>query len=141
MASAPARRCATPVTRNRAAPTRRAALLCLFVTIALGLLSRRWPLPGWFAEHTGDALYATAAFWVLAVVWPRLPVVTRALAAFSISATIECSQLLHTPWLDDLRHTRPGALILGQGFQWDDVIAYAFGALIGWCWAMVMRRR
>lgn len=106
------------------------ASLCLVATIALGLLSRRWPLPGWFAEHAGDALYATTVFWALAVASPTLRVHTRALLAFAIAAAVECSQLAHTPWLDELRQTTLGALVLGQGFQWDDFAAYALGALL-----------
>ncbi len=115
------------------------AAICLAATIALGLLSRRFPLPGWFAEHAGDALYATAAGWALAIVWPALADGRRALAAFACAAAIECSQLVRTDWLAALRATRLGALVLGQGFQWDDFAAYALGAALGWLWAKALR--
>lgn len=35
------------------------------------------------------------------------------------------------PWLDALRHTRAGALALGQGFLWSDLACYAAGIAIG----------
>lgn len=109
---------------------RPAIAAALLATAALGLLSRRYPLPGLLAEHTGDALYATAAFWLFALLRPAAPTRTLALAAFAFAAAVEASQLLSWPWLRDLRANRLGALLLGQGFQWADLAAYAAGAAL-----------
>jgi hypothetical protein len=54
-----------------------------------------------------------------------------ALYAAAFSFLIELSQLYHTPWLDTLRHTRMGALGIGQGFLWSDLACYAVGVLCG----------
>lgn len=102
----------------------------LLVVIGAGLASRRWPLPGLLAEHAGDALYTCAAFCGLALLWPRARSVRLGTAAFAVSAAVEFTQLLSWQWLADLRANRLGALLLGQGFQWADLVAYAAGALL-----------
>lgn len=114
---------------------RRRAFGALVVTVAAGLASRRWPLPGALAEHTGDALYATAVFFALAVLRPAARWRTLAAAATLVAAAVECAQLLQWPWLVALRQTRAGALLLGQGFQWVDLGAIVGGVLLavgGW---------
>ena len=107
--------------------------VALAVVVAFGLLSRRFPLPGVFAEHAGDALYTVAAFCALALLWPAARGASLAWTALAASAAVEASQLLSWPWLLDLRSTRIGALLLGQGFQAADLFAYACGALGAWC--------
>lgn len=102
------------------------ALAC---TIALGLLSRRYPLPGILAEYTGDALYTSAAFAGLALLLVGARTRSLAIAAFVLSAVVEFSQLLSWPWLDDLRSTLCGRLMLGSGFKWPDMVAYSLGAM------------
>lgn len=105
-------------------------LATLFATAGLGLLSRRYPLPGLLAEHTGDALYATAAYFLLAVPFAGARTRTLLGGAFLFAAAVECQQALTWPWLVDLRTTRLGALLLGQGFQLADLAAYAAGATL-----------
>jgi hypothetical protein len=110
--------------------TKLAALLA--ATVALGLASRRWPLPGVFAEYTGDGLYAVAAFWALALVAPGARGGALALAAFGASGLVELAQLVHGGWLDAVRATRVGGLLLGHGFQVADLVAYGVGAVLAW---------
>lgn len=119
-------------------------LLGLSAVVALGLLSRRFPLPGLLAEHTGDALYTAAAFLLLAVVFPAAGSASLAFGAFAWSALVEAAQLSTWPWLQDLRSTTAGALLLGQGFQWADLVAYGVGAVAVGAWdsrARSARRR
>jgi len=54
-----------------------------------------------------------------------------AISALAFSIAIELSQLYHAPWIDSIRHTTLGALILGFGFVWSDLICYAVGVLLG----------
>jgi hypothetical protein len=79
------------------------------------------------AEYTGDALYAVALFFVLRSLWPAARTATLAIAALLGATLVEFAQLLDWRWLVELRATRPGALLLGQGFQWADLIAYSIG--------------
>ena len=116
------------------------AAACLAAAIALGLLSRRYPLPGFLAEYTGDALYATAVWFALAALWPAAPRGRLTVAAWSFSALVELAQLAQWPWLVELRSTRVGALVLGQGFQWADLLAYAAGVAVAWAADTALRR-
>lgn len=102
----------------------------LAATIALGLLSRRYPLPGILAEYTGDALYATAAYWGFALLAAAARAPILAVIAFVACLLVECSQMLSWPWLQDLRATSVGRLLLGSGFKWPDLVAYAVGVSV-----------
>ncbi len=114
------------------APPRRRAVVagCLLATVALGLLSRRFPLPGLLAEHAGDALWTVAAFCFAALAAPAASGWRLAAAAWLLSAAVEGSQLLDWPWLRAVRGTAIGALLLGQGAKAADLVAYAAGALL-----------
>lgn len=103
------------------------------VTIVLGLSSRRYAaaLPWWAAKNAGDALYATMAFFLAGFLAPRLKTTHAALAAVSFCFLIELSQRFHTPWLDAIRDTRLGALVLGQGFHALDLFDYVVGVALG----------
>ena len=43
---------------------------------------------------------------------------------------IEVSQLYQAGWINNLRNTTIGGLILGHGFLWSDILAYSFGVTI-----------
>lgn len=96
------------------------------ITIALGLVSRRFPvgLAVW-DKSLGDGLYAVAIYLVAAFVAPgRSP---RALGAFAFATSfaIELFQLTGVP----SRLPRFLRLVLGTTFAWHDVACYAVGAL------------
>ena len=61
--------------------------------------------------------------------------------AFSVA--IELSQLYHAHWIDSIRHTTLGGLILGFGFLWSDLACYAVGVGIGVIveWIAVIARK
>lgn len=44
---------------------------------------------------------------------------------------IEFSQLYKAPWINELRHTLFGRLVLGEGFLWSDLLCYVVGIGIG----------
>jgi hypothetical protein len=49
----------------------------------------------------------------------------------SFCVIIEVSQLYHAPWIDSIRGTTLGALVLGHGFVWSDLACYAVGVGLG----------
>ena len=119
-------------------------LALLAVTIALGLATRRYPelFPAIVARYGGDALWAAMVFWLAALVRPAAATSRLALTALGISFAVECSQLYRAEWIDAVRATWAGALVLGQGFLWSDLVCYTVGvavaaALDAWPW---MRR-
>ncbi len=110
--------------------SRGAVLLALVLVIATGLGSRTaiWPMDGWVRAYAGDALWAVAAYLGVALLRPAMtPSRTGAIAAL-IAVAVEVSQCWRPEWLETLRATRLGALVLGRGFLWTDLACYAVGA-------------
>jgi hypothetical protein len=108
-------------------------LVCVVAVIALGLASRKFPsmFPAIFGKYPGDALWAIMVFAGLAFIKPRASTVHLAVLAFAISCAVEFSQLYQAPWLNAIRDTTIGHLVLGSTFSWFDIVAYAVGVLIG----------
>jgi hypothetical protein len=107
-------------------------LLAGALVIVLGLASRRYgaDVPALVAEYAGDTLWATMAFIVVAVLAPDWPTRRVAIVALLASYADEVSQLYHAPWIDAIRNTRLGALTLGYGFLWSDVVCYTVGVAL-----------
>lgn len=104
--------------------------VAISVTVALGLASRAAPLPWWLAKTAGDALYATMMFWIVGWLRPRASTARVALIATAVCFAIELAQAIHAPWLDGVRATLPGRLVLGQGFHALDLACYVVGAVL-----------
>jgi hypothetical protein len=98
-------------------------------TVVLGLASRRFAflLPSHLAKNAGDALYATMSYWGFAFLAPRARALHVAMAAIAFCFAIELSQLYHAPFIDSVRATRLGALVLGSGFHGLDLLCYVIG--------------
>ncbi len=115
------------------------AVLALFV-VAAGLLWRSGliALPQWLSNNGGDALWALMVFVGFGFLLPRASTFRLALLALTFSWGVEFSQLYHAPWLEAVRATIPGRLVLGTTFNWPDLPAYAvgiaFGAWAEWRW-------
>lgn len=100
--------------------------------LLIGLASRHFSddLP-FVRAYLGDVLWALMVFFGMALIFNRWPTRTVALAALLFSFGIESSQLYHASWIDSLRHTRLGGLVLGFGFVWTDLLCYTVGVAIG----------
>ncbi len=100
--------------------------------IGLGLVSRafRANLPAFLGEYGGDTIWAMMVYFLFAVLLARKPVWLVSLCALVFSYGIEFSQMIHAPWIDSVRATTLGGLVLGQGFLVSDLICYAAGILI-----------
>lgn len=109
--------------------------LALATTIALGLATRNQGLglPAFVTDHAGDALWTVAVYLGLCLLMPGARPLPLAGFAFLLSVTVELSQLVQTDWLQVIRSTRAGRLLLGTGFLWVDLVRYlagAFGAYV-----------
>lgn len=113
------------------------------VTVAVGLASRRYPsaFPGVVARYGGDALWAALVLWIVALLRPAATTARVALVALLSAWTVECSQLYQAPWIDTVRATGLGALILGQGFLWSDLASYTVGVTLAAALDMLFTRR
>lgn len=107
--------------------------LLVILTILLGLGSRKFPeiLPSFLFLYLGDTLWALMVFFVLGFLLPRKSTIALGILAIGFSNVIEFSQLYHAPWIDQIRNTTLGALILGFGFLWSDLICYTIGIILG----------
>jgi hypothetical protein len=107
--------------------------VALVLVVAAGVGSRVFArhLPAFVATYAGDTLYATMVFVGLAIIAPRSSTGRLAITALACCCAIEISQLYHAPWIDAIRATVPGALVLGYGFLWSDLACYAAGVAVG----------
>jgi hypothetical protein len=111
--------------------------------IVLGMGSRHYApeLPEFIAEYAGDTLWALLVFLLIGLLMPRWPTWRVALVALLFSFAIELSQLYRAPWIDSVRHTVLGGLVLGFGFLWSDLICYAVGIGTGVAGEYLLRNR
>lgn len=104
----------------------------VILTMALGILSRKVPgLPDFIGLYAGDTLWALMVFLGIAFLFKKLPTRYVVLMALVFAFGIEGSQLYHAPWIDALRATTLGGLVLGYGFLWSDLVCYTIGILLG----------
>ncbi|NGZ75658.1 ribosomal maturation YjgA family protein [Saccharibacillus alkalitolerans] len=94
-----------------------------------GLASRAYAasLPDFLAANAGDALWAAMVYLGVRLLLPERRRSLCALCALLLSFGIEFSQMYRAPWIDGLRHTVLGALILGRGFLTADLARYTVG--------------
>ena len=98
-------------------------------TIALGLASRKYPalFPAALGKYPGDALWAQMVYWLLALWVPGAAAIKLALGSLLVSYADELSQLYQAPWIQQIRATTVGHLVLGSHFSWLDVASYTVG--------------
>lgn len=107
-------------------------LILIIITIILGLLSRKVSgLPHVISTYSGDVLWAMMVFFIIAFIFNKKSTIFIISWAIIFSYSIEISQLYHAPWIDAIRNTTLGALVLGFGFLWSDLFCYTVGIIIG----------
>ena len=107
--------------------------LTAVVVMFLGLASRRYReyLPQFVGQYSGDTLWALMLFLFISVLLARHSIVIRGAISIVVALLVEISQLYHPPWIDSIRQTPLGGLVLGFGFLWSDLICYAVGVGFG----------
>jgi hypothetical protein len=105
--------------------------IAVIITMAAGLASRTYGavLPYWVYEHFGDALWAGMIYFGVRMVFIHLSRARAVWISVMFSWGVEFSQMIQVPWLNELRSTLWGALILGRGFLVIDLIRYLIGIL------------
>lgn len=98
--------------------------------VGVGLVARRWD--GWIGDAAGGALWTILVHLLWGIAFPSALPWRLALAAFLSACAVEGLQLVHVGWLDALRATRFGHLVLGSTFVPTDFLAYAAGAAAAW---------
>ena len=102
---------------------------CLIAIVILtGLLSRHFAFIPLFV---GDILCALMVYFIMRFLFVNRPVKFIVITSMLFCYGIEFSQLYKAPWINDLRHTLFGRLVLGEGFLLSDLLCYAIGIAIG----------
>ena len=112
-------------------------LFIFFFFIWLALATRhhsQWFYPV-VAKYGGDTIWAGDFLFFFRAVLPKTNLLKLAIFNYLFGVIDEVSQLWHTSWLDTIRHTTFGKLMLGLGFMWSDLVCYFAGTMIAYCLA------
>jgi hypothetical protein len=113
----------------------RRVLLWSFGAITLlGTLGKFYPGPGssWLNNSFGGVPYVILFMALVALIWPRLAPGWVALGVLVATCLLEVLQLWQPAWLQAVRATLPGRLVLGSTFSPSDFWYYLIGAGLGW---------
>ena len=103
------------------------------IIMFMGLLSRKFMFifPRNIAPFIGDMLWAMMVYFGFRFLFPKLNITKSLVLAFLFSFSIEISQLYQAEWINNIRNTIIGGLILGHGFLFEDLISYIIGIILG----------
>lgn len=101
--------------------------------VVLGLASRKYAtmLPDMLGKYPGDALWALMVFTGYGVLLPATKTWKLAALAMVTAYAVEFSQLYQAAWINSIRATILGHLVLGSEFHWQDLVAYPMGVALG----------
>lgn len=107
--------------------------ILIIIVVLLGIGSRKFGyiLPRFIASYLGDTLWGLMIFLVIGFLCNNLNTDILAISSLIFCFFIEFSQLYHSAFIDSIRSTVIGGLILGFGFLWSDLICYSLGIIIG----------
>lgn len=107
-------------------------VVTVFIMI-MGLLSRKYMniFPAAIASFVGDMLWAMMVYFGLRFLIPKLKLTKTLILAIVFSFSIETSQLYQADWINNIRATTLGGLVLGHGFLFEDLISYSLGIVMG----------
>ncbi|MDR3696764.1 DUF2809 domain-containing protein [Mucilaginibacter sp.] len=108
--------------------TRLTWFILVIITIILGLLSRH--VAG-IPLFIGDILWATMIYFGFRFLLISKSIQFIVIASLLFCYAIEFSQLYQAPWINNIRHTVLGGLVLGEVFLWGDMLSYTVGIVIG----------
>lgn len=103
------------------------------IIMFMGLLSRKFMFifPKNIAPFVGDMLWAMMVYFGFRFLFPKINIIKSLVIAFLFSFSIEISQLYQAQWINNIRNTIIGGLILGHGFLFEDLISYSIGIILG----------
>jgi hypothetical protein len=99
-----------------------------FITIIVGLLSRHYILIPLFI---GDIIWALMVYFIVRWLFINKTAQFAIILSLLFCFAVEFSQLYKASWINELRHTLFGRLVLGEGFLWSDLLCYTIGVGLG----------
>lgn len=86
-------------------------------------------------------MWAFALYYLLRIFLPGTAILRNVFFSFIISVLVEISQLYQAEWINAIRATMIGALVLGNQFLWRDLGCYFSGAVLaGMAERLIFRR-
>ncbi|MEQ9359490.1 ribosomal maturation YjgA family protein [Coleofasciculus chthonoplastes] len=110
-------------------------LISIILIAPLGYAVRFYaPAPEWLNDRLGS--FAYEIFWILLVglFFPQASPLWTAVGVCIVTCLLEVLQLWQSPFLQAIRATLLGRVILGNTFTWSDFPAYFIGSFLGWVW-------
>jgi len=87
-------------------------------------------LPSFVSMHFGDSLWAAMIYCGFRVIGVNKPLVWSFILSMMFCMSIEFSQLYQEEWINAIRDTVLGGLVLGKGFLAIDLIRYTIGIML-----------
>jgi hypothetical protein len=115
-----------------------ALLISILVIIPLGYIVR-FSGDGYWNSTFGAIAYQMLWVMLVQLLFPKVSLTKTAIGVFVFACAIEFLQLWQPPFLQAIRATLPGRLLLGNTFLWDDFPPYLAGCLMGWGWVKLLR--
>jgi Protein of unknown function (DUF2809) len=119
-------------------PYRVSLLLSILVIIPLGYFVRFSSNTYWSSTF-GAIAYQMLWITLVQLIVPKASPKWTAIGVFIFACAIEFLQLWQSPWLQAIRATLPGRLLLGNTFLWDDFPPYFLGCFLGWIAIKLLR--
>ena len=120
---------ALPMQRKRST----SLLLILMVTVVGG--SSRLPVseasPEFFRTYAGDTFWALLVYVCLGFLFPSWSIRCLGVLTLFLAYGVEIFQLYQAPWIQAVRETIFGKILLGSGFLWSDFVCYTLGTAMG----------
>lgn len=101
-------------------------LILIIMTIILGLISRKIRI---IPLYIGDFLWAVMIYFIVRFLFCKKKIKEYFILSILICYMVEISQLYQDPWINNIRNTLIGHLVLGKGFLWSDLLAYTIGVI------------
>lgn len=118
-------------------------LIMVLIVMSLGLLSRRLNtyIPDFIDLFLGDSLWALMIYFLIRMLFINWSKKKSAFIGLLFCFVIELSQLYHNSWIDAIRKTTLGGLILGYGFLYSDLASYLLGIILGYIIDIIINRK
>jgi hypothetical protein len=113
-------------------------VFCTWLAIATRTHSQ-WFYP-LVANYGGDTIWAAMFLFLLRIFFGSISLWKLALFNYALGVADEVLQLYQAPWINAIRHTRIGGLILGFGFLWSDIACYAIGTFIAFFFIFLIEK-
>ena len=107
-------------------------LLVISILIPLGFYTKFYhgPAQSWVQNYGGDILYPMFWFFVLIFVRPNIFPAKAAIIVFVLSTTVEFTQLISHPLLNNIRLSFIGRTVIGTSFVPIDIFYYFTGCVL-----------